>query len=148
MPYTYHEEILEKSVIEFVPEDIITFLEALDFDYKNRETINKGNINEKYIHQLNLFYDAEIYYMDYYLGKLFYFLKSLNIYDDTNIILTADHGDELFDHGSFGHQGTVYDELIKIPFLIKIQNSSIQQKNIKQQVELIDIFLVEQLIGN
>ncbi|MHA1272429.1 MAG: sulfatase-like hydrolase/transferase, partial [Promethearchaeota archaeon] len=67
-------------------------------------------------------YDGEILHLDELLGMLFDKLKHLNIYDDSLIIITADHGEELFDHENMGHN-TIYDEIIKIPLMIKLPSS-------------------------
>ncbi|PSP72149.1 sulfatase [Halobacteriales archaeon QH_9_66_26] len=39
--------------------------------------------------------------------------------DDTLVIVTADHGEALFEHGQVGHEPNLHDELIHVPFLIR-----------------------------
>ena len=70
-------------------------------------------------------YDAEVLYQDSILGNLFDFLDSSGLAERTIVILTADHGEELMEHGFIGHASTseaatVFDEVIRIPLLIKI----------------------------
>lgn len=60
-------------------------------------------------------YDSEILYTDFYVGKLLN-----NIKDDTIIMLTADHGESLGEHGVyFAHGRNIYDEVLQIPLIIK-----------------------------
>jgi len=44
----------------------------------------------------------------------------MGILDHTLIIVTSDHGEEFFEHGSIRHTTSVYDELIKIPLIMKV----------------------------
>lgn len=67
----------------------------------------------------NAFYDAEILYMDHHLGRLFDKLRAMDLYDESWIIVTADHGDLLGEHGRFGHGETLTEQEIHIPLLIK-----------------------------
>ncbi len=85
-------------------------------------------------------YDGEIRYTDDMLLKpLVQRLKELGIYDNTMIIVTADHGEEFNDHGGWLHGRTVYDELIRVPLLIKFPRSSYRGQRITAKIRLIDI---------
>jgi len=64
-------------------------------------------------------YDGEIAWVDSQLGRLFQALKKRGLYDNTAIIITADHGEEFLDHGQKGHGHSLYDELIHVPLIIK-----------------------------
>lgn len=64
-------------------------------------------------------YDGEIRYMDYLLGGLFSFLKRREAYDDTMIIVTADHGEHFGEHGLVYHQFSLFEELLNVPLLVK-----------------------------
>ncbi len=84
-------------------------------------------------------YDGEIYYTDFFLGKLFQKLKDLGLYDDSIIVLTSDHGENFLDHKAYnvGH-GELYDEIVKVPLIIKAPSFPKNQV-IEAQVESIDI---------
>jgi arylsulfatase A-like enzyme len=62
---------------------------------------------------------AEVAYVDAMLGRLFAGLKELGLYDSSIIVVTADHGEEFWDHGRFEHGHTLYDELMHLPLIIK-----------------------------
>ena len=66
-------------------------------------------------------YAGEAAFVDHCLGTLFKALKDLGYYDDSVILLTADHGHPLGDHGKF-LKGTdrMYSELLKVPFMIRL----------------------------
>ncbi|MBN1354790.1 sulfatase-like hydrolase/transferase [bacterium] len=65
-------------------------------------------------------YDEEITYMDEWIGHLFQALKERNLWNDTIILITADHGEEFFDHGGWWHGTTLYQEQIAIPMVFKL----------------------------
>jgi arylsulfatase A-like enzyme len=69
---------------------------------------------------LNLVYDAELRGVDEYLvGPLIRALKDLGRYNDTLVIVTADHGEELYDHGGYAHGHALWDEVVRVPLIVK-----------------------------
>ncbi len=64
-------------------------------------------------------YDEEILYMDHHVGRLLDGLKSNGIFDDSFILVTSDHGELLGEHGKMGHGATLFEEEIRVPFLVK-----------------------------
>ena len=54
---------------------------------------------------------------DEYIGRVLKFLKS--VYDETLIILTSDHGQALRERNYYGHGIYLYDELVRIPLVVK-----------------------------
>ena len=63
-------------------------------------------------------YDSNVSYQDDLVGKLVAQLKTWGVYDDTMIIITADHGDEQWEDGRVGHGGSERDSLLHVPLLI------------------------------
>jgi arylsulfatase A-like enzyme len=84
-------------------------------------------------------YDGGIAYTDHYLGLIFQKLKELGLWDRTLVIVTADHGDEFFEHGDKGHRRTLYDEVIKVPLIIKLPRRRHGNQKISSQVSTIDV---------
>ncbi len=64
-------------------------------------------------------YDEELLALDRQLGHLFARLKKDGLWKDTLIVLTADHGEEFYEHGSIGHGQSLFQELISVPLLVK-----------------------------
>lgn len=65
-------------------------------------------------------YDGEIAYVDEILGRFFDRLRALGIYDRATIVVLADHGEGLGDHGEQEHGLFLYQETIRIPLMIKL----------------------------
>jgi arylsulfatase len=65
-------------------------------------------------------YDAEIAYMDACLSHVFTRIEELGLVEDTLMVLTADHGEELDEHGCwFDHHG-LYEPNVRIPLLMRL----------------------------
>ncbi len=68
-------------------------------------------------------YDAEIRYADYQVGQMIEALKSKGLWDNTVLIVTADHGEALGEHGLLGHQFSLWEQTVQIPLLIRYPKS-------------------------
>lgn len=75
-----------------------------------------GPEDQKRIAQL---YDASLAATDAEIGRLFRVLGDEGLYDRSLIVVTSDHGEELWDHGGYFHGHTLYDELLHVPLLVK-----------------------------
>jgi arylsulfatase A-like enzyme len=85
------------------------------------EQIQRGELappDEATRAQIVNLYDAEIAYFDACFGALVAALEQRGRLDDTLVLLTADHGEELFEHGMLGHGYTLYDELLHVPLVV------------------------------
>jgi arylsulfatase A-like enzyme len=76
-------------------------------------------IDARDLAQMKALYDQTIRYFDTELGKLLQYLRDSGRMDDTIIVLVADHGEELLDHGSALHGYTLYEEQLRVPLLIR-----------------------------
>ena len=63
-------------------------------------------------------YREEVEYLDRQIGVLLSALREASHPEDTLILFTADHGEELFEHGPAGHVPYLYDTVIRVPLLI------------------------------
>jgi len=66
------------------------------------------------------FYNDEILEVDAGLGKLRLALKQQKLWNNTVIIFTSDHGENLGEHELYFHHGGLYEEAVKIPLVIRI----------------------------
>jgi arylsulfatase A-like enzyme/uncharacterized membrane protein YbhN (UPF0104 family) len=80
------------------------------------ETDNPDPALAKHMREL---YDGEIRFTDAHIGKVEAKLRELGLWDDTMIVITADHGEEFHEHGGWWHGTTLYEEQIHVPLLVK-----------------------------
>ncbi len=63
-------------------------------------------------------YDGEIRFLDDCLRSMFRQLGEIGFLDNAVVLITADHGEEFGDHGGLLHRGTLFDELVRVPFIV------------------------------
>ncbi|MCP4592467.1 MAG: sulfatase-like hydrolase/transferase [bacterium] len=97
------------------------------------------DISEAQLAYLTAQYDGEIRCTDEYLGRLWALLRELDLWDNTVIILTADHGEQFFEHSYLGHKHDLYVESLHVPLLIKRAGQT-QGRRDDRVVNLIDLF--------
>ncbi len=83
-------------------------------------------------------YDGEIRWTDEIVGRLRADLERLGIAEDTLVVVTSDHGTELFDHGQKGHRTALYDEQIRIP-LVMWWPGHLTPRVVAEQTRMIDV---------
>jgi len=89
--------------------------------------------------RLSQLYDGEVTFWDEHFGHLVAELRRRGIYDQATIIVTSDHGEEFFEHGGYWHGTTLYDELIRVPLIVKLPFNERGGSVARQWVELVDI---------
>ncbi|MSR46390.1 MAG: hypothetical protein EXS13_04910 [Planctomycetes bacterium] len=68
--------------------------------------------------RLSSLYDSEVAFTDHHVGRVLRRLNELGRDDDTFVLVTADHGEALGEHGWIGHTVQLYEESIRIPLLL------------------------------
>jgi len=114
---------------DFIPPPPYDTLFAPDPDYdgpadgRNVAKNLDGEVERDVEHTLAL-YDGEIAWTDLHVGQLIDLLDEHGIADNTIVIVTADHGEEFFEHGAFGHRKTLFEESIRIPLIMRLPDGS------------------------
>jgi len=107
-------------------------------DYEKSPAVHKGMDPRDLAHIVAL-YDGEIAYTDDYLGRLFKRVDDLGLSARTLVVVTADHGEEFFEHGNKGHQKSLYDEVLRIPLIMRWPGHVPEGVRVKEQARIIDI---------
>lgn len=85
-------------------------------------------------------YDAEIRSMDRALGRLVSELRARGLLQNTLLVFTSDHGEEFNEHGQMGwHSHSLYDELLKVPLVVRFPDQRWAGERVRRQVRLIDL---------
>lgn len=82
-------------------------------------------------------YDGEIAYTDGQIAGLLEALGQKRLMDGALLAYTADHGEELFERGAWGHAHTLHEELIHVPFALRVPGAS--ARRVAQPVSLVDL---------
>lgn len=133
-PY-FPEKKLAKEFYQGIPTplqfNIVKFLSG-------RKELAKDVPDEKQ-EQIERIYDAGVYTFDYRFGEFIDYLKSQNLYDRATIILFSDHGEEFKDHSCWIHTHTLYNELIRIPLIVKLPQNEMAGQIVSTPVSIMDI---------
>jgi arylsulfatase A-like enzyme len=123
--------LLKSENLRTLQENAVIPMNSIEFSTEEKEVVKA-------------LYDGQLRELDDLIGKMMYQLKKQGIDQQTIIVITADHGEELFEHGFIGHASTthrarLYDETIKIPFIIYDPTEKNNRKRIRVQVRQVDI---------
>jgi arylsulfatase A-like enzyme len=69
--------------------------------------------------ELERLYDSEIAFTDEHIGRVLAHLAETGLDANTLVVFTADHGEEFLEHGRLGHTKTLYDEVLRVPLLVR-----------------------------
>jgi arylsulfatase A-like enzyme len=97
------------------------------------------DMDRRDLHHILALYDGEIYYTDRAIGKVLDGLDELGLTEDTLVVVTSDHGDEFFEHGSKGHAQTLFDEVLMVPLIMRFPGRIEEGLRIREQVRHLDI---------
>ncbi len=89
-------------------------------------------------------YDGEMRVFDDLVGRWIAKLQELEQLDDTLIVIISDHGEELLERGHVGHtscnlKGTLYDECLRVPLIMRYPKKLPAGKVVTQQISQIDM---------
>ena len=84
-------------------------------------------------------YDAEIRFSDHEFGRLIEFLEARGLYRDALVVFTADHGEELRDHGKLGHGLGLFEEVVRVPLLAKLPGNAHAGRVVRAPASLLDV---------
>jgi arylsulfatase A-like enzyme len=103
-----------------------------DFSRRDRKRVSDADL----AHLLAL-YDGEIRYVDDELGRVLDYVRARGLDRGTLVLVTSDHGEEFLEHGSWEHQKTLYEELVRIPLLVA--GPGVAPRRETSQVSLLDV---------
>ena len=84
-------------------------------------------------------YDAEVAFVDYHVSLIRDMLLKKGLYEKTALIITADHGEEFFEHGTKYHAKNLYQEVLRVPLIIAAPGTIEAESSVPSQVRSIDL---------
>jgi arylsulfatase A-like enzyme len=98
----------------------------------------KQKLSDADVERVRALYDSNVSYQDDQIRKMFEKLEQLGILDETMVVMTADHGDELFEVGRVGHGGSSRDSVVWVPGAIYYP-PMFPAGRVPEGVELVDL---------
>ena len=127
-------------VFPYYPQNPI--LLDLAFWRRSRGSIffDKGSYQEDDVREVRDLYDGAVAYTDDNLARILKTLAELELETSTIVAVTADHGEAFGEHGlSFTHDFTLYDEVLRVPLVVRYPGVIEPGTEIDQQVRLMDL---------
>ncbi len=90
--------------------------------------------------QLRAYYDEEVRGTDDAVGKLLSALRREGRLEDTLVVFTADHGEELAERGVIGHNHSLHTELIDLPLLVRLPGGEGGGRRLRCRLPLRDLY--------
>lgn len=115
--------------------------EPKGFERVNRKWKDDVDMTDRELETMVHIYEEKIGYLDRQLIDLFGWLEAVGRYEDSLIIITADHGQFIGEGGRFGHgwNNLPEDELLRVPLLVKFPDESYAGEVLSHQVQHLDI---------
>jgi arylsulfatase A-like enzyme len=105
--------------------------------YDAAKTIGKLPLSPAEVQRMRALYQAEIQYLDEALGEFLHRLAALPFAPRILVILTADHGDQFFEHGIVAHGNSLYNTLLRVPLILS--GPDIRPGSSDATVQLVDL---------
>ena len=93
----------------------------------------------EYYDEHDVLYDAAIRLADERFGSVLDLLHARGLVRNTVVVLLSDHGEELGEHGGWQHDQSVYEELIRVPLLIRFPDDEHAGRRVRQVVSVVDV---------
>jgi arylsulfatase A-like enzyme len=84
-------------------------------------------------------YDGEIRFTDENLGRILDDFDRRGRTGKPLVLVTADHGEEFFEHGGKGHQRSLFDEVVRVPWIVSWPGHLAAGRVVRDQVRLVDL---------
>jgi arylsulfatase A-like enzyme len=86
-------------------------------------------------------YDGEIHYCDAQVARILATLDGMGVAENTLVIVTSDHGESLDENAYyFRHGWHLYDNVLRVPLIVRFPGRVAAGSVIDEQVELADVF--------
>jgi arylsulfatase A-like enzyme len=84
-------------------------------------------------------YDGALAYGDQEFGRFVRGLRERGLYEQATIVFVADHGEAFLDHGLWDHGNSLFDELVRVPLVLKYPGRREAGRRVARQVQLVDV---------
>ncbi len=126
-------------VVQFAPHvlrdrDARSFLHRFNSDVYGWLAPLTGALDEEQKKTLDGMYDAEVAAQDEHLGRFFAKLSQSGCLDNTLVIICADHGEHLGEKQFMGHSLSIYNELVRVPLIIRDPAQRLPQGAVVEEV--------------
>ncbi len=117
--YAVHDFDPPPGYVERFPGPLESDIEDF-FPYFDYRYITEHGIPDEILAYMIRHYDAALLHVDELIGRILDHVEALGLHDETIVVVTSDHGKELTERGIIGHGVTLYEELTRVPLIVRV----------------------------
>lgn len=91
------------------------------------------------LENMRAMYDGEIRFADEHFGRLLDGLRARELWDDTLVVFTSDHGEEHLEHGRGGHGQQLFEVVVRVPLVIRFPGGHGAGTRVTARASLLDV---------
>jgi arylsulfatase A-like enzyme len=111
-----------------------------DSRWLDRVNAREHRPTQEEIEHLERLYEGNLASVDEEIGRLRRRLEALGLWERTVVVITADHGEAMYEHGFVGHNEQVYEESVRVPLVIRFPAGTIPGgRRVTSLASLIDV---------
>jgi len=110
-----------------------------DVSRQNNMKSGMTYVTQEVLHQARALYAAEVTFTDDNVGEIIEEMEIQDIMDGSVMVITADHGEEFYDHDRVAHAHTLYPELLHIPLIVRYPAVVPEGARIDEDVSMINL---------
>jgi arylsulfatase A-like enzyme len=143
-PYVPNDELQRKHLGETLDwDELVRLNDEVADAWEFMRLVEEDKVDEEDVQKIRSLYAGEVEAADRYLGELVSELKSQGIFEDTLIVVTADHGETLGETDSLGrrrlgHEATMSEHLSRVPLVVS--HPDMRHGRVDEYVSLKDLF--------
>ena len=112
------------------------FVRLNKFHYISRQK----EISEEDVKIINALYDGDLAYLDFKIGELIEYIRGLGILDNTFIVITSDHGENLGERNTVDHLFDLHRTVTHVPLIIRYPKVFPPGTIVERLVQTVDLF--------
>lgn len=132
-PVSYYEEFISEDISDEKIEEVNELLLA----NKNTFRGDPDSVSDRDLEIAKALYKGTVRFVDDNIGEIVTDLKNQGEWENTLLVISADHGEEFREHGGFFHGQKLYDELIRVPLILA--GGTVPDHHVEKQVSLLDL---------
>ena len=133
----HYDYVPPERYVELFDPDYAGSLDGRNYVFNDRI---RPDMRPRDLQHLIALYDGEIRYTDDTLGRLLSALEEAGLLERAAVIVTADHGEEFFEHGKKGHRNNLFEESVRIPLIVHLPGFAPPRARIDRVVSLVDLY--------
>lgn len=117
----------DRERAEAIPQDVAGFL------------TRAFTLSEEELALLRGLYDGQLRYLDLHLGEMLARMRRLGLLDETVVVITSDHGENLGEHGLMGHLFSLHETILRVPLIVRHPAAFAAGARSQQPINLVDV---------